>query len=65
MSLKVYFPTGNPKGIKVLIVAELAGVKVEHVDITYESLKSEEHLKRYIDNLNFKTPTWKDTCFRD
>lgn len=46
MSHKVYFPTGNPRGIKILIAAELAGLKVEHVEITYDSLKTEDHLRR-------------------
>lgn len=58
MSLKVYFPTGNPRGAKVLIAAELADVKVEHVAITYDSLKTEEHLKRYTHISIPKTPTW-------
>ena len=39
MSLKVYYPYGNPRGTKVLLAAELANVKIEHVEISYEAAK--------------------------
>jgi elongation factor 1-gamma len=45
--LKVYFPTGNPRGLKILVAAQLAKVPLEHVNITYEDLKKDEHLKRH------------------
>ncbi len=47
MSLKVYFPSGNPRGAKILVAAKLANVPIELVPITYEELKNPEHLQRH------------------
>jgi glutathione S-transferase len=47
MSLKLYCPTGNPRGAKLLVAAELANVQVEHVHIPFEALKKEEHKQRH------------------
>lgn len=64
MSVKLLFPYGNPRGNKLLFAAEVAGVPVEHVDIPFESLKSEEHLARLIplslilDTLLARSQSW-------
>lgn len=46
MSLKVFFPYGNTRGTKILLAAELANVNIEHINLTHDALKKEEHIKR-------------------
>lgn len=33
MALKLHAPVGNPRGLKILVAAQLAGVPVELVDV--------------------------------
>ena len=47
MSIKVFFPLGNPRGSKVLVAAQLAEVPVEYVNISHEDIKKPEHLARH------------------
>lgn len=48
MSLKVYYTYGNPRGTKIIVAAELANVNIEHINLTKDLLKKEEHLKRFL-----------------
>lgn len=46
MTLKLYAPIGNMRANLILIVAELAGLPIEHVNVEYTETKTKEHLER-------------------